>query len=168
MSPDVDITVGDREVDPFRGGLLFLLLGLALTGYGGYDYLQQQQRIDTAERVDAAVIETGVEADSQGSSTSVDYYPSVRFEYTYRGETYTSDNVFPSTVRASYDTESAARDAIDEYDPDSTVTAYVPPDSPGDAFLENEQSNAPFIAVGIGLFAVLAGGWSVTNAYRRR
>lgn len=168
MSPDVSISVGDRDVDPFRGGLLFLLLGLAVTGYGGYDHLQQRQRIDAADRVDATVLETGVEADSSRSGTGVEHYPFVRFEYTHRGETYTSDEVFPSTVRASYDTESAARDVLDEYDAGSTVTAYVPPNSPDDAFLENERSNAPFVAIGVGLFAVLVGGWSAANAYRRR
>jgi hypothetical protein len=152
-----NITIGGRTVDPVRGGLLFLLVGLAVTGYGAYDYFQQQESIDAAESVTATVVETGVESDSTGSSTDVDYYPTVRFEYTYRGETYTSNEVYPASVRRSYDTESAARDVVDEYDVGSSVTAYVPPESPGDAFLRDEQTHAPLVAVGIGVAFVLLG-----------
>ncbi|ELY62968.1 DUF3592 domain-containing protein [Natrinema versiforme] len=167
MASESSITIGDRDIDPVRGGLLFLFIGLAVTGYGGYDYFQQEQAIDTAVSVDATIIETGVESDSTGSSTSTDYYPTVRFEYTYQGQSYTSTNVYPATVRPSYDTQSAAMDVVDEYETNSTATAYIPPESPGDAFLKNQRSNGPVIAVGIGVISMLFGGRSLFIGYRK-
>ncbi|GAA0505514.1 Protein of unknown function [Halorubrum aquaticum] len=166
MSPDTDITVAGREVDPVRGGLLFLVVGLAIAGYGGYDYLQQQQAIETAESVEATVLETDVDSTSSGSSPDVDYYPFVRYEYAYRGETHTATGVYPASVQRSYDTRSAASEAIEEYQAGETVTAYVTPDSPGDAFLRRQRSNAPFLAVGIGAVLSLLGGRSALRGRR--
>ncbi|WP_135805912.1 DUF3592 domain-containing protein [Halorussus marinus] len=166
MAPDSSITVGGREIDPVRGGLLVLLVGVAVAGYGGYDHLQQRQAIDAAVPVNATITETGVESDGSGSSTGVDHYPVVRFEYAYRGESYTSQNVYPASVRQSYDTESAASDVVDEYEVGATVTAYATPESPGDAFLKNQQSNGPLVAIGIGLVAMLLGGRSALNGFR--
>ncbi|OYR59124.1 DUF3592 domain-containing protein [Halorubrum halodurans] len=160
MSPDTDVTVAGREIDPVRGGLLFLVVGLAIAGYGGYDYLQQQQAIETAEPVEAAVLETDLDSTSSASSPDVDYYPFVRYEYAYRGERYTATGVYPASVRRSYDTRSAAADVIDEYETGETVTAYVTPDAPGDAFLRKQRSNAPFLAIGIGAVIALTGGRS--------
>jgi cytochrome c peroxidase len=65
--------------------------------------------------------------------------------------------VYPASVQRSYDTRSAATDVIDGYEAGETVTAYVTPDSPGDAFLRKERSNAPFIAVGIGVITAVLG-----------
>lgn len=166
VSSKSNITIGGREIDPIRGGLLFLIVGLAVTGYGGYDYFQQEQSLENSVSVDATIIETGVESDTAGSSTDIDYYPTVRFEYTYRSTTYTSTNVYPASVRPSYDTQSAARDVIDEYEVDSTVTAYVSPESPRGAFLKNQRSNGPLIAVGIGLVFIVFGGRSVVSGYQ--
>ncbi|SMO50064.1 DUF3592 domain-containing protein [Halorubrum cibi] len=166
MSPDTDITVAGREVDPVRGGLLFLVVGLAIAGYGGYDYLQQQQAIETAEPVEAAVLETDVDSTSSTSSPDADYYPFVRYEYAYRGETYAATGVYPASVQRSYDTRSAARDVVDEYEAGETVTAYVTPDSPGDAFLRRQRSNAPFLAVVIGAVLALLGGRSALRGRR--
>ncbi|WP_121821949.1 DUF3592 domain-containing protein [Halostella salina] len=166
MSPDTSITVGNREIDPVRGGLLVMLVSVAVIGYGGFDYYQQQQAVADAEPVNATILETGVDSDSSGSSTDVDYYPTVRFEYTYDGERYTSTDVYPASVRQSYDTESAARDVVDEYEVDSTVTAYTVPSSPGDGFLRKQQSDGPFTAMGIGGVMLLLGGYSVLRGYR--
>ncbi|WP_066416358.1 DUF3592 domain-containing protein [Halorubrum aethiopicum] len=166
MSSNTDITVAGREIDPVRGGLLFLVVGLALAGYGGYDYLQQQQAIETAEPVEAVVLETDLDSTSSASSPDVDYYPFVRYEYAYRGERYTATGVYPASVQRSYDTRSAAREAIEEYETGETVTAYVTPDSPGDAFLRKQRSNAPFLAIGIGAVIALMGGRSALRGRR--
>jgi hypothetical protein len=166
VSSNTDITVAGREIDPVRGGLLFLVVGLAIAGYGGYDYLQQQQAIETAEPVEAAVLETDLDSTSSASSPDVDYYPFVRYEYAYRGERYTATGVYPASVQRSYDTRSAAADVIDEYEPGETVTAYVTPDSPGDAFLRKQRSNAPFLAIAIGAVVALMGGRSALRGRR--
>lgn len=161
MSPNGSITVAGREIDPVRGGLLVLVVGIAIAGYGGYDYLQQQQAIETAEPVEAVVLETDVDSTSSASSPDVNYYPYVRYEYTYGGETYTATDVYPASVQRSHDTRSAARSVIDEYEVDGTVTAYVTPDSPDDAFLRKQRSNDPLLAVGIGAIVALLGARSV-------
>lgn len=166
MSPNDGLTLAGRDIDPVRGGLLFLVVGLVLAGYGGYDYLQQQQAIESAEPVEAVVLETDVDATKPTSSSSVEYSPYVRYEYTYRGETYGATGVYPASVRRSYETRSAARDVIDDYEVGETVTAYVTPDSPGDGFLRTERSNAPFVAVGIGAALALLGGRSVLRGRR--
>ncbi|SEH68082.1 Protein of unknown function [Halopenitus malekzadehii] len=161
MSADSRLPIGDSDRNSVRKGILFLLVGLAVIGYGGFDYVTQQQAIDSGVSVNATILETGVEADGTGSSTGVEHYPTVRFEYVYQGERYTSTKIYPSSVRRAYDTESAARDAIEEYETNTTVTAYTTPDSPGNAFLRTEESNGPIIAIGIGIVFVLLGGRSV-------
>ncbi|MFC5279467.1 DUF3592 domain-containing protein [Halorubrum rubrum] len=166
MSSTTDITVAGRDIDPVRGGLLFLVVGLALAGYGGYDYLQQERAIETAEPVEAVVLETDVDATSSASSPDTNYYPFVRYEYAYRGERYTATGVYPASVQRSHDTRSAARDVIAEYESGETTTAYVTPDAPEDAFLRKERSNAPFVAVAIGVITAVLGVRGVVRGRR--
>ena len=150
-----------------RGAVLMLLIGLAATGYGAYDCTQQSDAVEDAVEVDATITELGVESTSTGSSTDASYRPAVRFTYEYDGTEYESTNVFPSTISPNYDTESAAREVIEGYAVDETVTAYVDPSNPGTAFLKHQRSNAPLVAVAIGLFFVLAGGASAVKQFRR-
>ncbi|WP_435366014.1 DUF3592 domain-containing protein [Haloarchaeobius sp. DYHT-AS-18] len=163
MSGDSTISVDGPST--FRGAVLFLVVGLAMTGFGAYDYLQQSDAMENAVSVDAEMTEVGVESDSAGSSTDVEYTPTVEFSYTYEGESYTSTNLYPAETTPSYDTRSAARDAVADYDEGATVTAYVSPDQPGNAFLKNEKSNSPLLFAGIGLFFVLVGGKSTLTQY---
>ncbi|WP_267643778.1 DUF3592 domain-containing protein [Haloarchaeobius amylolyticus] len=151
--------------DSFRGAVLLLLVGLAVTGFGAYDYVQQGQALENAVTVEAEVTEVDVETSSGGKSAGVDYVPAATFTYTYEGTNYTSDEVFPSESTPNYDTESAARDVLDGYETGDTVTAYVPPGDPGDAFLKDQKSNSPLLFTGIGLFFVLIGGWSTVQNY---
>jgi len=170
MSDDDGFTVrvGGREVDPVRGGALLLVLGLALTGYGGYDYQQQRAALEDAVEVNAAVVETGVETTSGSSSPGVDYRPTVTFDYRYGGENYTSHSVFPSSSTPNYDTKSAAREVLAGYDAGSEATAYVDPDEPADAFLIREASGGPLLAIGIGVALALLGTGAFLTGRRRR
>lgn len=152
----------------FRGAVLMLVLGLAATGYGVYDYTQQSDAVADAVEVNTEITELGVESTSAGSSTSVDYRPTVRFTYEYEGTRYTSTNVFPSAISPNYDTESEARSVLDEYSVNESATAYLDPANPGAAFLKDRTSNAPILAVAIGLFFVLFGGASVMKRSRSR
>jgi len=144
-----------------RGALVLLVVGLAAAGFGGYDYLQQSEAVDDAVTVDAEVIETGVETVSGGRRGGVEYRPTVQF--TYDGESYTSTNVFPSVASPNYDTESAARDALDGAQAGDTVTAYVDPADPDGAFLLNQTSFAPLLFVLIGALFVVGGGRTVVQ-----
>jgi hypothetical protein len=143
-----------------RGAVLMLLIGLAVTGYGAYDYTQQSDAVADAVEVDAAVTDVGVESTSTGSSPGTDYRPTVRFTYEYEGTEYASTNVFPSSITSNYDTESAAREIVAEYAVGESTTAYVDPADPDGGFLRTETSNAPLVAVGVGLLFAFVGGRS--------
>lgn len=145
-----------------RGSLLLVVLAIGLIGYGGYDYVDSTSQVRNSVEVEAAIVETGVETSTSGGrrSRGVDYQPTVTFEYTYQGTSYTSSNVFPGAISPTYDTEGAARDVLADYDAGETATAYLAPDNPGEAFLENRVTNTPLILAGIGLLLALLGGYS--------
>jgi len=145
-----------------RGSLLLVVLAVGLIGYGGYDYVDSTSQVRNSVEVEATIVETGVETSTSGGrrSRSIDYQPTVTFEYAYQGANYTSTNVFPSTTSPTYDTESAAQDVIAGYDAGETATAYLAPASPGGAFLKNRVTNAPLIMAGLGLLLALLGGYS--------
>lgn len=162
MSPDFSISIGGRELDPVRGGALALVVGLLVTGFGAYDYTQQSDAVANAVEVDATLTETGTESVSQRRG-GPEYRPTVSFDYRYEGTAHTSDDVFPSAVTSTYDTRSAAESALQGYETGDTVTAYVDPDSPGEAFLTDRRSNGPLKFVAIGGLFVLVGGASIVR-----
>ncbi|WP_423996168.1 DUF3592 domain-containing protein [Halorubrum trapanicum] len=143
-----------------RGAVIMLIIGLAATGYGAYDYTQQSNAVADAVEVDAEITELGVEPTSAGSSADTDYRPVVRFSYEYEGTAYESGSVFPSAISPNYATESAAREVVSEYAVGESATAHVDPSDPDAAFLKDRTSNAPLVAVAVGLGFVLVGGRS--------
>ena len=149
MSPDTTLSIGDKELDPLRGGLLLLVLGVGIAGFGAYDYVQQSDAISNAVSVEATIVETDVESVAQRRG-GPDYRPEVTFEYTYSRQSYTASNLYPATVTSDYDTRSAAESALEGYDEGETVTAYVNPGNPGNAFLTNQRSTGPLKLVAIG------------------
>lgn len=156
MSPDSSITVGGRELDPVRAGLLALVIGIGVAGFGAVEYLQQGAVVDRAVEVEATIVETEVTSSSTSTGSGADYQPRATFSYEYDGQSYTASGVFPGTVPPSYDTESAAREVLEGYDSGATVTAYVDPESPDSAFLEPRRTNTPLILMALGgLFAVV-------------
>jgi hypothetical protein len=155
--------------DTFRGAVLLLLAGLAITGYGAYDYVQQTEAVRNSVEVDATITEVGVETQSSVSGQSggkVHYEPTVEFEYEYGGSTYTGTNIFPATIAPEYDTRSAAESLVDEYESGAAVTAYVDASNPRHAFLKNKTSNEPLVAAGIGGVISLLGAASTLKKYR--
>ncbi|WP_423746070.1 DUF3592 domain-containing protein (plasmid) [Haladaptatus sp. SPP-AMP-3] len=151
MSPDSKLSTALNTFDRTHFGALLLVVGIAVAGYGVYDYTQQSDAVADAVTVNATITDTGVERISRRRS-SPDYKPTVTFDYRYRGESYTAHNIYPATITPSYDTKSKARSVIDGYETDVSVTAYVPPGSPSDGFLEPETTNEPL------KFVLLAGG----------
>ncbi|WP_435179121.1 DUF3592 domain-containing protein [Halorussus sp. AFM4] len=134
---------------------LTILVGLATIGYGAYSYSEQSSALDSAVEVDATITATSVTEDSAGKG--VHYEAHATFNYTYEGETYTSSNVYPGTLPREFDTREEAKSQLEGYEPGDTVTAYVPPDSPGNAYLKHESSNKPFFVIGFGALFVLVG-----------
>ncbi|WP_153952795.1 DUF3592 domain-containing protein [Halosegnis longus] len=153
-----DSGVNINGPDSLKGALLYILIGIAIISYGGYDYVQQTEAVRESVEVDATIIELDIEADSGTSSNpGANFDPVVEFEYTYDGSEYTGTKIYPADIEQNYETQSGAESAIEEYQEGSQTTAYVSPDQPGDAFLENQTSNAPIIAIVLGgLFTLFA------------
>jgi hypothetical protein len=145
---------------PLRIGLA-LLLGVAAMGYGAYSYTAQTSALDSAETVEATVVSTGVEEVDQRRGT--EYRPLATFNYSYGGERYTASNVYPGTLPREFDTREAAAEALSGYEPGDSVTAYVPPESPGNAYLKHESSNKPFLVIGVGALFVAGAVRSVLS-----
>jgi hypothetical protein len=149
--------------------LLVLLAGLAFLGFGAVDYVQATNAVGDSVEVEATITEVGVETVSNpaGSGATVKHEPTVAFTYTYDGGTYTSDDVFPGETPPRYEQESAARDVIEPYEPEMTTTAYVDPETPGQAFLENRTTGRQFVFMAVGAVGALFGGFFSVRNYRR-
>lgn len=151
--------------DSLGGALLYIVIGLAIVGYGGFDYVQQTEAVRDSVEVDATITELSIETDSgTSSSPGTNYEPTVEFEYTYNGTDYTGNKIYPANIEQNYDTQSGAESAIEGYEQGEETTAYVSPDQPDDAFLKNKTSNAPIIALVLGgLFTLFATASAVKN-----
>jgi hypothetical protein len=149
--------------------LLLLLVAVGLIGYGAVDYVQSTNAVRESVETEATITEVGVETESSraGTGGNIEYEPVVTFTYTYEGETHTGDDLFPGSVPTRYETESAARNAIAEYEPGTTTTAYVDPDSPETAFLENRTSSRQLLFIAVGLIIAPFGGFFAVKNYRR-
>ncbi|WP_135852577.1 DUF3592 domain-containing protein [Halorussus salinus] len=152
MEVDIDGPSGPLQL------AVAVLVGLAIFGWGAYSYTTQTSALNSATQVEATITSTSVETFNQRRGT--DYGPQATFEYTYEGENYTSSNVYPGELPREFDSENAARDQLDGYEPGDTVTAYVPPNSPGNAYLMHESSNKPFLVMGFGVLFVLGAAYS--------
>jgi hypothetical protein len=150
------LPVGITTLHLSRKSLYLLVLALALVGFGGYSYVQQGQAVDTAITVQATVDNAQVERLDGGRG--IDYEPEIEYTYRYRGETYTSDRVFPGPTSRTYSERSQARAVVRSYEPGTTVQAYVRPDAPGNAFLIRERTPWPVRALALGgvLFGIVA------------
>jgi len=134
------------------GIALTLVIGLASIGFGVYSYSTQASALDSATTVEGTITSTSIETHS---NKGVSYTPQATFTYTYEGETYTASNVYPGTLAHDFDTERAAREELDGYEPGATVTVYVPTDSPAKGYLKPESNNKPFLLVGVGVLFLL-------------
>ena len=134
---------------------LALIVGLGAIGYGAYSYSSQSAALDSTETVDATIVSTSIERLNERRGTD-DYSPQATFNYTYEGETYTSSHMYPGGISHEFETREDARAQLAGYESGATVTAYVPTDSPGKAFLKHESSNKPLYIIGFGGTFVLA------------
>jgi len=134
---------------------LLLLLAIGLLGFGGYDYVQQSQAVTNAVTVQATITDASV--DRMEGGQGIDYEPEIQYTYQYQGETYTSDQVFPSTGIRTYSDRSMAESVVEAYEPGTTTRAYVSPAAPSDAFLIRERTPWPLRAIAVGGFLFLVG-----------
>jgi len=153
-----DLGVNINGPDSLKGALLYMLIGIAIVSYGGYDYVQQTEAVRESVEVEATITELSVETDSgTSSSPGVDYDPTVAFNYVYNGTEYTGTKIYPAEIGQEYETRSEAESVIEGYEEGVQTTAYVAPSQPGDAFLKNQTTNVPIIAAVLGgIFTLFA------------
>jgi hypothetical protein len=144
----MELPVGITTLHLSRKSVYLLVLAVALVGAGGYSYVQQGQAVDEAVTVQATVDSARVERLDAGRG--IDYEPEIEYTYRYRGETYTSEQVFPGPTIRTYSDRSNAQSVVRSYEPGTTVRAYVRPSAPGDAYLIRERTPWPARAVAIG------------------
>ena len=137
------ITVRGTTLRLSRLGAVAVVVSLLFVGYAGYDYSEQTRVVEEAEPVDATVLEVDIE--ESNSRRGISYDPRVEYEYRYGGTTYTGDDVFPGSIKPTYNTESEAREVVGQYKEveGEVTTAYVDPEDPEDAFLKDTTTKAP-------------------------
>jgi hypothetical protein len=152
----MNIPLGITTLQLSRTQLLLLFLAIGFVGYNGYDYVQQSRAVTDAVTVEATVSNTEILRDDDGRN-QIQYVPDVVYTYQYRGETYTSDKVFPgvSDFNRGYYDRSKAESIVGSYKPGTEVQAYVMPDAPSNAFLVREQGSGPLWGIGFGVLGIL-------------
>lgn len=148
------------------GALVAVLFGLGAIGLGASAILPHVQQTQGAEPVEATILssETYTYTDTEGQSN---YGVDIAYRYTVDGQTYTSESVFPGEDHGT--SASRAEDLVAEYQPDTTVTAYVDPADPTVAYLVDESPPWYFWALpAIGGLLLLMGGNTLYQLARGR
>lgn len=141
-----------NEKDVFVG-VISALIALSFIGLGGYMFFDYYQQTNNVEAVDATVTSSEV-VQTYDADRDLVYRPSITYEYTYDGDTYTSESIFIDDNQIS--SRSRANELVDEYAAGSETTAYVPSDDPDSTYLV--KPGIPwryFIFPLIGLFVLL-------------
>lgn len=140
---------------------VILLIGIAMMGYGGHDYLQQSEAMQKAVETEATITNLGTE--EVHIRRGIVYEPTATFEYRHQDESFNSSNVFPAGSTSDYNSRSKAESVLEDYQVGETATAYVVPSSPSEAFLKDTQSSVPFESVGLGVLIALVGGFHLAR-----
>lgn len=119
----MQVTVRGTELTLTPLLVVVFVLGVAVAGYGAYDYVQQTQAVDDAVAVDTTVVETSVR---ESSGRRVYYRVSVTHTYEYEGTEYTSTRVFPGETSPTYFVRSDAVGVADS----TTAVRPRPPTYP--------------------------------------
>lgn len=154
------IEFGEEGKGAVISSLVAILIGLGLVVLGFNTYTNQNQALENPVNVSATVVDTGITEDSSRRG-GIDYQPEIEYEYTFEGQTYTSDSMHPGgQLPDEHNIESEAREVIDRYSQGSEITVFVPPENPGDAFIEAEKTSDPLFFMGIGVLFMVLGGYN--------
>ena len=141
--------------------MVTLLLAVFMVA-GLVQELREVRALRTFRPLSATVLSSDVEyVRSSGSSRTSAYRPMVRYEYVVAGERHVADRVTPlhESRSSSWATALARR-----FVPGTTVTAYVNPADPDDAYLVRTRSWLPWVFIA-GPFLMLS---VVATGLRRR
>jgi hypothetical protein len=148
--------------------ILFVVAGVGLAFYGVTGYQNQQSDIQQAVEVEGTVESTDINeiSGSSGASASASdqYEPVVEYTYTYEGQEYTSESVYPG-LEKQFESQQEAKEVTNQYSSGQGTTVYVNEEDPSRAFLIKEtQLFGPFMMIIGGIFFVVGGLF----AFRRR
>lgn len=138
--------------------VLFLTGGVLLGGYGFMQYQGQASNIDNAVNITATVSDTNVRTDSSRRG-GIDYQAEISFDYSFEGENYSSDFIYPLDDDREFESEEDAEAFISDYRTGDQIRAYVSPENPGEGFIQKKRSDQPLLFMLIGVMMTLAGGY---------
>jgi hypothetical protein len=132
------------------GGIIFLLVGLGMLGFGGYSFLNTRSQLETWGHTTGEIVSFEYRSDSEGGDLTV---PVVR---------YRADNGREYTA-TPYEQHNTTVD-VDGYRVGDEVEVVYNPDDPQDMFLNDFMHVwfVPTLMGGLGgLFALIGAIWSV-------
>jgi hypothetical protein len=130
-------------------------VGVVLVGRGLWQYRRLAAVVDRAEETTGTVEQATIRPVHGGGSRS--FIPAVTYTYQTPTERRTGETVYPGNSRfvKRFGTESAARNAVEPYDPESQTTVYYDPREPTHSFLEPAVQTGPQITqLGVGLICL--------------
>lgn len=151
------INIGENN--KFFAGLA-LLAGAGIALYGGFDYMEQGERLEGAQQIDATITSTSIDRDTSSTrrGSTVKYEPKIVFSYSLDSNNYTSNNIYPTGTEVRKNSREGAETFLKDYNEGADINAYVDPENPGEGFLKNEKSSKPLILVGFGILMSLMSG----------
>ena len=113
MADSSGVSISGPET--LRGAMILLVLGLGLTGYGAYDYVQQSDAIRSAVEVDATITDVAIEMESaRAGNARVNYEPRVEFTYEYQAIVTNVDYLTAEEIFNDYNQRCNIENKIDE------------------------------------------------------
>ena len=166
--PSTNSSANTRSI--FAFAVILLAMGLVITGIGINEYQTQTEALDNAVEVDATIVTSEVqlyedEFERTGRSDrdrprrttdTPEYQIVIEFEYEFEGQQYRSSNVNVAGSIERFDSRSDAQEALAEYPEGTQTTAYVNPDEPGEAFLEDDLPLGTYLIPVVGGFLLFA------------
>lgn len=146
-------------------GILLLAFAAGIVVLGQDNAATAEQRIDNAVEVDATILTSEVDFERRNGDRR--FFATVEFEYTHEGERYQSDLLYPTTDSKRFDGRSGAVSVVDRYPEGTTVTAFLDPEHPDAAFLNDEPASSGTLYYVVGAAAALFGLLLVGDAVRR-
>ena len=139
------------------GNVLTLIAGLVMVVWGFSMMQSQATQLDSSVNTSATVVDTGVTEDISRRG-GVDYVPEIAYRYTFEGQEYTEDNMYPGGQGPDdRSTRSEAESVVQNYTEGSQITVQVPPGNPDEPFIKAKKTNDPLILI---LFGVIFTGFS--------
>jgi molybdopterin-binding protein len=147
-----------------------LAIGLVVLGVGAYSFVTDSASLENRVEVTATVTDTGVDQ-VEGSRGRDAYVATVTFQYQYEGSSYSSDKIYPGESQPRYSDRATAEGNLPAVTAGDTVTAFVNPDAPSEAYLKETRSGQATVALVTGFCIALLGGgrlWQLRSRDRKR